>query len=69
MYIHELELNTYRNYERCHLQFSDRLNLCVGKNAQGKTNLIDLIGMKINDRKNSNREYEIVYKKTAYGID
>ena len=43
MYIHELELNTYRNYERCHLQFSDRLNLCVGKNAQGKTNLIEAI--------------------------
>ena len=39
------------------------INAIVGRNSVGKTNLIDLIGMKICDRQKNNAEYEIVYKK------
>lgn len=43
MYIQEIELNSYRNYTKCQLEFSKKLNLCIGENAQGKTNLIEAI--------------------------
>ena len=43
MYIQKLELNSYRNYTRCQIEFSKQLNLCIGENAQGKTNLIEAI--------------------------
>lgn len=43
MYIQEIQLFSYRNYTRCQLEFSKGLNLCIGKNAQGKTNLIEAI--------------------------
>lgn len=43
MYIQEIQLSSYRNYKSCQLNFSKGLNLCIGPNAQGKTNLIEAI--------------------------
>ena len=38
-----LELNNYRNYSHSEINFSDGINFIVGKNAQGKTNLLESI--------------------------
>ena len=41
MYIRSIELKDFRNYESLHLQFNKSVNLILGKNAQGKTNLLE----------------------------
>lgn len=39
----ELKLNNYRNYAEEDIKFLNGINLLVGKNAQGKTNLLETI--------------------------
>jgi DNA replication and repair protein RecF len=39
----ELELVDFRNYLRAEVEFGHGLNLIIGKNAQGKTNLLEAI--------------------------
>ena len=41
MYIKELELNNFRNYEHLNISFSKEVNIFLGENAQGKTNLLE----------------------------
>lgn len=41
MYIKSIELRNFRNYEELSLDFDKNLNIIVGNNAQGKTNLIE----------------------------
>ena len=43
MFVTELKLNGYRNYQTEKIVFGEHTNLIVGKNAQGKTNLIETI--------------------------
>ncbi len=43
MKITELSLNNYRNYRSEKIELRDGLNFIVGKNAQGKTNLLESI--------------------------
>ncbi|KXT77765.1 DNA replication/repair protein RecF [Streptococcus sp. DD13] len=43
MWIKEIELQDYRNYNHLHAEFSPQLNVFVGKNAQGKTNFLESI--------------------------
>ena len=41
MYIKEIELKNFRNYEELHLEFNENVNFIIGNNAQGKTNLLE----------------------------
>lgn len=41
MYFKELYLENFRNYENQKVEFSEKVNLITGENAQGKTNLIE----------------------------
>lgn len=43
MKITELSLTNFRNYKKAHFHFSQNTNVFVGKNAKGKTNLIEAI--------------------------
>ncbi|MDE7390790.1 MAG: DNA replication/repair protein RecF [Lachnospiraceae bacterium] len=43
MKINRLELKNFRNYERQEVVFDEGLNILVGKNAQGKTNILEAI--------------------------
>lgn len=43
MKVKEIELSSYRNYTSAKLSFGDGLNVLVGNNAQGKTNLLEAI--------------------------
>lgn len=41
MVIKSLQLNNFRNYNNQKIYFSPNLNILVGKNAQGKTNMLE----------------------------
>ena len=43
MLLNELKLSNFRNYEHLELDFDSGVNLIVGNNAQGKTNLLEAI--------------------------
>lgn len=43
MWIKEIELTSFRNYANLVLEFHDGLTIIAGKNAQGKTNLLEAI--------------------------
>ncbi len=43
MKIENLKLKNFRNYSDLDIQFNDRLNIIIGNNAQGKTNILEAI--------------------------
>ncbi|GAA0467658.1 DNA replication/repair protein RecF [Alkalibacillus silvisoli] len=43
MYIKELAIKNYRNYDELSLKFDNQINVIIGENAQGKTNLMESI--------------------------
>ncbi|WP_338471236.1 DNA replication/repair protein RecF [Niallia sp. XMNu-256] len=43
MFIKELELKDYRNYEKLQVSFENKVNVFLGENAQGKTNIMESI--------------------------
>ncbi|MEC5425053.1 DNA replication/repair protein RecF [Virgibacillus sp. C22-A2] len=43
MHIEQLQLKNYRNYEKLAISFDDKINVIIGENAQGKTNLMEAI--------------------------
>ena len=43
MYLHSLYLKNFRNYPDLTVDFDPRFNFIFGKNAQGKTNLLEAV--------------------------
>ncbi|MGP4107796.1 DNA replication/repair protein RecF [Virgibacillus sp. L01] len=43
MHIEHLQLKNYRNYDHLEVSFDDKINVIIGENAQGKTNLMEAI--------------------------
>ena len=43
MFIKELILKNYRNYEQLEVQFENKVNVLLGENAHGKTNVMESI--------------------------
>ncbi|MBP3432030.1 MAG: DNA replication/repair protein RecF [Clostridia bacterium] len=43
MKVQSLQINNFRNYKNLSLTFDDKVNVFIGKNAQGKTNLLESI--------------------------
>ena len=59
MKVNELRLRNFRNYGKVDVQFSDGVNVLIGENAQGKTNLLEAIyvlALTKSHRANSNRD-------------
>lgn len=61
-YIEDLMIRGFRNYRREQLQFHPRLNILVGDNAQGKTNLLEAIYyLSVNRSFRTNRDQELAH--------
>jgi len=45
MIIKSIELKNFRNYKEERIEFHEKLNFITGKNAQGKTNLIEAVNL------------------------
>ena len=43
MYIKNISLKNFRNYSSLNVSFSRNMNVFIGANAQGKTNLLESI--------------------------
>src|SRR5690625_2246027 len=43
MYVETIQLKNYRNYDQIELTFDQQMNVIIGENAQGKTNLLESI--------------------------
>ena len=43
MYIKEITLENFRNYEKQKIEVNENVNVIYGNNAQGKTNIIEAI--------------------------
>ncbi|MGH9195657.1 MAG: AAA family ATPase, partial [Acidimicrobiia bacterium] len=43
MEVLQLELTDFRNYERAELELASGVNAVVGRNGQGKTNLVEAV--------------------------
>ena len=43
MKINNLQLKNFRNYDNLNISFNDNLNIIIGNNAQGKTNILEAI--------------------------
>jgi len=59
MYFKNLHLQNFRNYKELDLEFDEKLNLILGENAQGKTNLIEalyIMGLGKSFRTNNDQE-------------
>ena len=41
MFFKSVELKNYRNYDLLKLKFTPTINIIVGKNGQGKTNILE----------------------------
>lgn len=61
MYINSLKLVNYRNYDNLLVEFNDKINLIVGRNGQGKTNIVEAITlMSIGRSFRTNKDKEII---------
>ena len=41
MFLSELNLQNFRNYHKLKLKFKKNINIFIGNNAQGKTNILE----------------------------
>ncbi|SET72290.1 DNA replication and repair protein RecF [Natronincola peptidivorans] len=69
MIVEELKLINQRNYKELQLQFHPKLNVIVGENAQGKTNILEAIyvgAIGKSFRTNKDQEMIKMLKENAY---
>ncbi len=69
MYVESIRLINFRNYKNLNLKFNKKTNIIIGKNAQGKTNLLEAIYICATGRSfRTSRDREIINfdKNEAY---
>lgn len=61
-YKKSIEINPNKDYVSIYPEYITNINAIVGKNAVGKTNLLDVLGIKTEDRNKNNAEREMIFK-------
>ena len=61
MILRSLELRNYRNYDNQKITFGDKMNVLIGKNAQGKTNILESVFLcAIGKSPRTNKEKDLI---------
>ena len=69
MYIKNIKVENFRNYEKEEIQFSKNINVIYGDNAQGKTNILESIFLCAFGKSfRTLKEKEIINKEKNYSI-
>ena len=69
MYFKEIKLENFRNYKKEKIQFHPKINIITGKNAQGKTNLLEsLYIMSLGKSFRTNKDTEMIGFSEEYSI-
>ena len=67
MLIRSVRLNDYRNYDRAVFTFDPHLNIIIGKNGTGKTNLLESVTVVSNTRSyRTNNDQDLIRKGREY---
>ncbi|TYR80312.1 DNA replication/repair protein RecF [Priestia megaterium] len=75
MYIKEIELTNYRNYQKVNVAFENKVNVILGENAQGKTNIMEsifVLSMAKSHRTSNDKElirWECDYAKISGSVE
>ncbi|MGR5999181.1 AAA family ATPase [Bacillus cereus] len=62
-YNKNINITPKKSYIAIYPEYITNVNAIVGKNGVGKTNLLDVLGLRSNDRNKNNAEFEMRYKK------
>ncbi|MEM1485561.1 AAA family ATPase [Oscillospiraceae bacterium PP1C4] len=63
-----IEITPNKYYISIYPEHITNINAIVGKNGVGKTNIIDVLGLKADDRNKNNAEFEVIYKNKSSGF-
>lgn len=67
MHIEQLQLKNFRNYDALDITFDDKVNVIIGENAQGKTNLMEAIYcLAFTKSHRTSREKELIHWEKDY---
>ncbi len=58
MYISKIQINNFRNFKQKEIEFNDGINVIIGHNNAGKTNLIKALSLVIDTEKSKRLEIE-----------
>ncbi|PHG81184.1 AAA family ATPase [Bacillus wiedmannii] len=62
-YNKRIKITPNKSYIAIYPEYITNINAVVGKNGVGKTNLLDVLGIKPDDRNKNNAEFEVKYKE------
>ncbi len=70
MYISKIYLKNFRNYDEQSVSLNEKVNIVYGKNAQGKTNLLESIFLCSTGRSHrTSKDYELIQEgKHSYSV-
>jgi predicted ATPase len=63
-----IEITPNKYYVSIYPEYITNINAIVGKNSVGKTNLLDVLGLKTDDRNKNKAEFEVIYKNKNSGF-
>lgn len=67
MTIEQIELNNYRNYYKMKLRFNKNVNIIIGDNAKGKTNILESIYyLSITKSYRTNEDINLIHQGTNF---
>jgi predicted ATP-dependent endonuclease of OLD family len=61
-----ISISPNESYISFYPEYITNINAIVGKNSAGKTNILDLLGIRTNDRNKNNAELEVRYKNKKH---
>ncbi|WP_102694163.1 AAA family ATPase [Rummeliibacillus pycnus] len=62
-YNENIKITPNKSYSTIYPEYITNINAIVGKNSVGKTNLLDVIGLRADDRNKHSAEFEVIYNK------